>query len=97
MEFLNAQFWVLYYLLFIIYINDFVKVSDKLFHVLFADDTNVFLNDKNMNMLIDTIQRELSIVYVWLLANKLSLNLSKTQSWYSTELVINSISTYRTS
>ena len=53
-------------------------MSDKLFHVLFADDTNVFLNGKNMNMLIDTIQQELSILYVWLLANKLSLNLSKT-------------------
>ena len=53
-------------------------MSDKLFHVLFADDTNVFLNGKNMNMLNDTIQQELSRLYVWLLANKLSLNLSKT-------------------
>ena len=26
----------------ILYINDFTKVSDKWFHVLFADDTNVF-------------------------------------------------------
>ena len=33
-------------LLFILYLNDFAKVSDKLFHVLFADDTNVFLNSK---------------------------------------------------
>ena len=31
-----------------------------------------------MNMLIDTIQQELSGLYVWLLANKLSLNLFKT-------------------
>ena len=29
-------------------------------------------------MLIDTIQQELSRLYVWLLANKLSFNLSKT-------------------
>ena len=65
-------------LLFILYIYDFAKVTDKLFHVMFADDTNVFLNGKNMNMLIDTIQQELSRLYVWLLANKLSLNLSKT-------------------
>ena len=64
--------------LYILYINEFTKVSDKLFHVLFADDTNVFLNCKNMNMLIDTIQQESSKLYVWLLANKLSLNLSKT-------------------
>ena len=58
-------------------IKSIIKI-DKLFHVLFADDTNVFLNGKNMNMLIDTIQQELSRLYVWLLANKLSLNLSKT-------------------
>ena len=65
-------------LLFILYIHDFAKVSDQLFHVLFADDTNVFLNGKHINMLIDTIQQELSKLYVWLLANKLSLNLSNT-------------------
>ena len=65
-------------LLFILYINYFAKVSDKLFHVLFSDDTNVFSNGKNNNMLINTIQQELSKVYVWLLANKLSLSLSKT-------------------
>ena len=29
-------------LLFILYINDFAKVYDKLFNVLFADDLNVF-------------------------------------------------------
>ena len=29
-------------LLFILYINDFANLSDKLFNVLFADDTNVF-------------------------------------------------------
>ena len=65
-------------LLFILYINHFAKVSDKLLYVLFADDTNIFLNGKNMNMLIDTIQQELSRLYVWLFANKVSLNLSKT-------------------
>ena len=42
----------------------FAMVSDKLFYVLLADDTNVFLNGKNINMLIDTIQQELSKLYV---------------------------------
>ena len=45
-------------LLFILYINDLSGVSDKLFYVLFADDTNVFLSGKDMNTLIDTIQLE---------------------------------------
>ena len=48
-------------------------MSDKLFHVLFAEDSNI-----NMNMLIDRIQEELSMSYVWLLSNKLTSNLSKT-------------------
>ena len=30
-------------LLVILYIHDFAKVTDKLFHILFADDMNVFL------------------------------------------------------
>ena len=52
-------------LLFILYINDFSKVSDILFYVLFADDTNVFLNGKNINKLINTVtlQMELSKLY----------------------------------
>ena len=65
-------------LLFILYINDFSGVSDKLFYVLFADDTNVFLSGKDMNTLIDTIQFELKKLHVWLLANKLTLNIAKT-------------------
>ena len=64
-------------LLFILYINDFAKVSDKLFYVLFADDTNVFLNGKYINTLVATVQHELSKLYIWLLENKLTLNVSK--------------------
>ena len=52
-------------------------MSDKLFYVLFADDTNVFLNGKNINTLVATVQHELSKLYIWLLANKLTLNVSK--------------------
>ena len=48
--------------------NDFSGVSDKLFYVLFADETNVFLSGKDMNTLIDTIQLELKKLYDWLLA-----------------------------
>ena len=43
----------------------------------FADDTNVFLNGKNINTLVATVQHELSKLYIWLLANKLALNVSK--------------------
>ena len=65
-------------LLFILYINDFSNVSDILLYVLFADDTNVFLNGKDINILINAMQLELSKLYNWLLANKQTLNISKT-------------------
>ena len=65
-------------LLFILYINDFSGVSDKLFCVLFADDTNIFLSGKDIHNLINTLHVELSKLYTWLLVNKLTLNISKT-------------------
>ena len=60
------------------YINDFSVVSDKLSCVLIADDTNICLSGKDINNLIDTLHVELSKMYTWLLANKLTLNISKT-------------------
>ena len=65
-------------LLFILYINDFSNVSDILYSVLFADDTNVFLNGRDIHKLINTMQQELLKLHTWLLCNKLTLNISKT-------------------
>ena len=42
-------------LLFILYINDFSNVSDILYYVLFADDTNVFINRKVIHKLINAV------------------------------------------
>ena len=39
-------------LLFLIYINDFASVSSKLYYVIFADDTNVFISGNNLKKLI---------------------------------------------
>ena len=60
------------------YINDLATVSDKIFSVLFADDSNLFLSGKNPNALIDTMNIEVQKVIQWLRINKLSLNLDKT-------------------
>ena len=65
-------------LLFILYINDFSNVSGILYYVLFADDTNVFLNGRDIHKLINTMQQELLKLHTWLLCNKLTLNISKT-------------------
>jgi len=45
-------------LLFIIYANDFFQ-SNKLFSVVYADDTNVASKCKNLNTSADTINKEL--------------------------------------
>ena len=45
-------------LLFIFYINDFSNVSDILYYVLFADDTNVFLNGRDIHQLLNTMPQK---------------------------------------
>ena len=65
-------------LLFILYINDFASVSEKLLYVLFADDTHIFLNGKDINKLVEIIQSELFKLCNWLQMNKLTLNLPRT-------------------
>ena len=46
-------------LLFLIYINDLAFVSPKLFAILFADDSNFFCTDKNIDSLFNTLNTEL--------------------------------------
>ena len=65
-------------LLFLLYVNDICNVSDILFPILFADDTNIFLNGKNTDELVQCMNCELNKVVIWLAANKLSLNIKKT-------------------
>ena len=65
-------------LLFIIYINDFIKSSDTFHFILFADDSNLFLSHSNLSTLVDVVNRELELVSKWFRVNKLSLNIKKT-------------------
>ena len=65
-------------LLFLIYINDLGTVSNKIFTLLFADDSNLFLSGKNPDQLIQEMNLELIKVIKWLEVNKLSLNIGKT-------------------
>ena len=46
------------------------------FH-LFTDDANLFLKHKGVNIIESEINSELDKVYIWLSANKLSLNIEK--------------------
>ena len=65
-------------LLFIIYINDLSSVSDILMSVLFADDTTLIDSDSNLTTLVNRFNKELVNILNWLNANRLSLNIDKT-------------------
>ena len=65
-------------LLFLLYVNDLVNVSQILLPILFADDTNIFITDKSLENAIKVMNVELSKIVDWLNTNKLSLNLTKT-------------------
>ena len=65
-------------LLFLLYINDLGNVSKKLFSLLFADDSNMFLPGKDPNDLIRTMNEEMVKVVDWFQIHRLSLNLNKT-------------------
>ena len=64
-------------LLHLIYVNDFHNCSKLLDFHLFADDANLFFQHRDINMLESLINSELEKVLNWLCANKLSLNIDK--------------------
>ena len=64
-------------LLFLLYINDIAESSSLLKFYLFADDTTIFLSDSDTHRLEQTLNNELLHVSDWLTANKLSLNVGK--------------------
>ena len=64
-------------ILFLIYINDIKEASHKLLFFLFADDTSTYLTGDNLDNIELIYNNELENVSKWLSANKLSLNVSK--------------------
>jgi hypothetical protein len=66
-------------LLFLLFINDMAIVSDKILPILFADDSNFFLQSKNINELTVTINNELDKINEWVKVNKMAVNISKTK------------------
>ena len=65
-------------LLFLIYINDLPNSSSKLSFYLFADDTNIYFDSDTLVDLQKIVNKELRHVKKWLDANKLALNIGKT-------------------
>ena len=59
--------------------NDLPKGSNELSEVMFADDTNLFLSHKNLDLLFTNMNNELYKISTWFKSNKLSLNVNKTK------------------
>ena len=66
-------------LLFLIYVNDMAgAINEKI--LLYADDTAILVSDKHANTIEARLGTTLGTVSVWLIDNKLSLHLGKTES-----------------
>ena len=65
-------------LLFLIYINDLPNISNILQFFLFADDTNIYYEADTPDELELIINKELKKLHNWLIVNRLSLNIDKT-------------------
>ena len=65
-------------LLFLIYVNDFSSRITKGKTIMFADDTNLFFSENCFERVFQVANAELKSVNNWLTANKLSLNINKT-------------------
>ena len=64
-------------LLFLLYINDLNLNLEYAKAILFADDTTIFLGHRNLNYLNWCLSVDLQHISDWFLANKLTLNISK--------------------
>jgi hypothetical protein len=65
-------------LLFLLYINDLNAVTNVLTLIMFADDTNIFISGKKLDVLTSIINDELDKINSWFCSNLLSLNIKKT-------------------
>ena len=65
-------------LLFILHINDLSNISESLTSILFADDTTVIVESDSVSDAIVLMNLELIKLNIWLQANKLTLNTTKT-------------------
>ena len=66
-------------LFFILYINDLPACSNDLEFIVFADDTSIFFEHNDLDVLTSHLNDQLKNVSTWLKANKLSINVKKTK------------------
>ena len=66
-------------ILFLVYINDIIFISDKIHITLYADDTNILITGNDITKLITDLNLILKELHEYFLANRLSVNTDKTK------------------
>ena len=67
-------------LLFLIYINDLPCTLQSTEVTMYADDTSILFSSKSIAEINEAVNSDLKRLQTWLVSNKLSLNVPKTQS-----------------
>ena len=66
-------------LIFLLFNNDLHRVIKHSQVILFADDTTLYITDHSISRIKTNLEHDLKLLQDWFHANKLTLNLSKTQ------------------
>ena len=66
-------------LLFLIYVNELPNCLDNSCPAMYADDTNLTSCSDDINKLEELLNFEMCNIHQWLLSNKLTLNVEKTE------------------
>ena len=65
-------------LFFLLYINDMPNISPTSDFILYADDTTITESHPNLVNLQNKINTQLTLLHTWLITNRLTINISKT-------------------
>ena len=76
-------------LLFLLYINDINYIMPGMSKILFADDTVLLNSNKDLNVLVTTINANLSVLTDWMNFNKLVVSAKKTKCMIFTSRDLN--------
>ena len=74
-----SQVSILVPLLFLIFLNDLRYATPNSLVHHFVDATNLIISNKSLKTLRKSMNKELESLYNWLCANRLSLNVAKTE------------------
>ena len=77
---------------FLLFLNDFQKCLSKSKSVLYADDSTIYYSHHDIDNLLKILEDDLTNVFNYLVANKLSINLSKTKLMIFTNKSLQSLS-----